>query len=108
MELVWWWLTLGRLWPGRIFEYWQLKLNPNPAVLDTRALMLGERGGEGPCHELSGLQSVQSPPSIRPLRQLVYSRLRLRVLCSQMSLLDESTRRHRNTRHAGVHYKHIP
>ena len=46
---------------------------------------------------------IQYLPLGRPLRQLLYSRLRFRVLCAQMSLLDESARQHRNSRHAGVH-----
>lgn len=78
------------------------------AVVDTRALISGERRGDSPHHELSGLYLIPSPPSSHPLRQLLYSRLRLCVLRAQMSLLDERARHHRNSRYAGVHYKHIP
>jgi len=107
VELVRWWKTLDRLWRRRMSECWQLKFNAK-TVIDTRALISGERRGDSPHHELSGLYLISSPPSSHPLRQLLYSRLRLCVLRAQMSLLDESTRHHRNSRHAGVHYKHIP
>lgn len=99
------------LWRKRISEYWQLVLAvqaQRQAVVDTRALISGERRGDSPHHELSGLYLIPSPPSSHQLRQLLYSRLRLCVLRAQMLLLDESAGHHRNSRHAGVHYKHIP
>jgi hypothetical protein len=79
------------------------------AICNSRDLpILGCRQSDSPRCELFGRYLILSLVSSHPLRHLLDSRLRLCVLCAQMSMLDKGTRHQCNCRYAGVHYKHIP